>query len=81
MGDFPDFERGHIVGARLAGTSLIKLPQSVSFIRFCWQIRRIMGRRYQRGGAVVENQHWQKEKRIVSENRGTTAAQMTGQQN
>jgi transposase len=33
MGDLSDFERGHIVGARLAGTSVIKTATLLSVRR------------------------------------------------
>jgi hypothetical protein len=60
MGDLPDFEREHIVGARLAGASVTKAAtllgyQERQFLRLCRHTR-IMGRQHQRRGTVGENE-------------------------
>jgi hypothetical protein len=58
MGDLSDFERGQIVGARLAGASVTKTTTllGVPRARLCRHTR-IMGRQHQRRGTVGENQH------------------------
>ena len=52
MGDFSDFQRGHIVGAHLAGASVYP-GAAVSKV---WQHTQIMGGHHQLRGIMVENE-------------------------
>jgi predicted transcriptional regulator len=65
MGYLSDFERGHIIAARLSGASVTKtatlLGVSRATVSKVMSASRIMGRQQQQRGTVEENQHGQKE--------------------
>jgi len=60
MGDFSDFQRGQIVGARLAGASVTKMATLLGVSRAAVSkvmMTHIVGGHHQLRGIVVENQN------------------------
>ena len=56
MGDFSDFQRGQIVDAHLAGTSVTKMTTRAAVARVMTTYTQIMGE-HQVRGIVVKNQN------------------------
>jgi transposase len=90
MGDLSDFERGQIVGARLAGASVTKITTLLSVSRAT--VSKVTSAYANHGKITSAKRNNGREstlterdrrtlRRIVSKNHSTTAAQATGQQN
>jgi hypothetical protein len=81
MGDLSNFQRGQIVGARLAGASEIKATVSKVMLAYTKHGKIISAKRNSGRKPTVIERDRRTLRRIVSKNHRTTAAQVTGQQN